>query len=126
MDRIALFEVHASLMQGPFKVAIQALFVSLHRHPKSIRRGFFLGVNAGKLLSKQKIPLSHRQFFRRLASQQLAVGPDAMAAVSKIVNLRDFENQALLHSSLLHVLAKVLPGVDVQMSFTLARILATV
>jgi len=49
-----------------------------------------------------------------------------MAAVSKIVNLREFENQVLLHSSLPHVLARVLPGVDVQMSFTLARILATV
>ena len=49
-----------------------------------------------------------------------------IAAVSKIVNLREFENQVLLHSSLPHVLARVLPGVDVQMSFTLARILATV
>src|SRR5438309_7987543 len=47
-----------------------------------------------------------------------------MAAVSKIVNLREFENQVLLHSSLPHVLARVLPGVDVQMSFTLTRIMA--
>ena len=49
-----------------------------------------------------------------------------MAAISKIVNLREFENEVLLHSSLPHVLARVLPSVDVQMSFTLARIVPAV
>jgi uncharacterized membrane protein YphA (DoxX/SURF4 family) len=49
-----------------------------------------------------------------------------MAAISKIVNLREFEAQVLLHSGLPQLLAKIIPGGDLQMSFTLARILAAI
>jgi uncharacterized membrane protein YphA (DoxX/SURF4 family) len=49
-----------------------------------------------------------------------------MAAVSKIVNLREFESQVLLHSNLTHALARMVPGPDVQMSFSLARIIVAV
>jgi uncharacterized membrane protein YphA (DoxX/SURF4 family) len=48
-----------------------------------------------------------------------------MAAISKITNLREFEAQVLLHSGVPRLLAKILPGTDLQMSFTLARSLAT-
>lgn len=45
-----------------------------------------------------------------------------MAAVSKIVNLRDFENQVLIHSPLPDALAKVLPRGNIPLSFSLIRI----
>ena len=45
-----------------------------------------------------------------------------MAAVSKIVNPREFEAQVLLHSSLPQVLASMIPAREVQLSFSLARI----
>jgi len=45
-----------------------------------------------------------------------------MAAVSKIVNLRDFENQVLIHSPLPGALAKVLPSGNLPLSFSLIRI----
>src|SRR5438034_4231466 len=45
-----------------------------------------------------------------------------MAAVSKIVNLRDFENQVLLHSRLPEALSKVLPSGNVPLSFSIIRI----
>jgi len=44
-----------------------------------------------------------------------------MAAVSKIVNLRDFENQVLIHSPLPGALAKVLPSSNIPLSFSLIR-----
>jgi len=45
-----------------------------------------------------------------------------MAAVSKIVNLHDFESQVLLQSQIPQIIAKVLPGGDPQVSFRLCRI----
>jgi len=45
-----------------------------------------------------------------------------MAAVSKIVNFRNFESQVLLHSPLPEALAKILPSGNIPLSFSIIRI----
>jgi len=45
-----------------------------------------------------------------------------MAAVSKIVNLHEFESEVLLHSNLPQALAMIIPSGEIQLSFNLARI----
>jgi uncharacterized membrane protein YphA (DoxX/SURF4 family) len=45
-----------------------------------------------------------------------------MAAVSKIVDVRDFENHVLLHSPLPGALAKVFPSGNISLSFSITRI----
>src|SRR5205823_6185028 len=45
-----------------------------------------------------------------------------MAAVSKIINLYDFENRVLLHSPLPQALAKVISSGNIPLSFSLVRI----
>ncbi len=59
-----------------------------------------------------------------LACRYVVGGVFLMAAVSKIVNFREFESQILLHSPLPQVIAKVLPGGELQLSFRLSRIVA--
>src|SRR5439155_16346763 len=49
-----------------------------------------------------------------------------MAAVSKIVNLRDFENQVLIHSPLPEALSKVLPSGNIPLSFSIIRIVVAI
>jgi putative oxidoreductase len=57
-----------------------------------------------------------------LISRYLLGAVFLMAAVSKIVNLRDFESQVLLHSSLPEALAKLLPNDNLTLSFRIVRI----
>ncbi|HEV2949806.1 MAG TPA: MauE/DoxX family redox-associated membrane protein [Gemmataceae bacterium] len=47
-----------------------------------------------------------------------------MAGVSKIVNLREFENQVLLHSNFPHLLASLIP--NAQLSFRIAQLVVVV
>ncbi len=49
-----------------------------------------------------------------------------MAAVSKIINLHDFENQVLLHSPLPGAVAKLLPSGDISLSFSVIRIVGLI
>src|SRR5437899_5727999 len=49
-----------------------------------------------------------------------------MAAVSKIINLHDFENRVLLHSPLPQALAKVMPSGAIPLNFSIIRIVVAV
>ena len=49
-----------------------------------------------------------------------------MAAVSKIINLHDFENRVLLHSPPPQALAKVMPSGNLPLSFSIIRIVVTI
>ena len=49
-----------------------------------------------------------------------------MAAVSKIINLHDFENRVLLHSPLPQALAKVMPSGAIPLNFSIIRIVVAI
>jgi uncharacterized membrane protein YphA (DoxX/SURF4 family) len=58
----------------------------------------------------------------RLVCRYLVGGVFLMAAVTKLINLREFESQVLLQSHLPQIVAKIVPVPDVQLSFSLSRI----
>lgn len=56
-----------------------------------------------------------------LGCRYVVGGVFLMAAVSKIVNSREFESQVLLHSSLPRMLTRILPSENIHLSFSLTR-----